>query len=444
MGSFTWVGEYNAAVSAADVAPVRRSKRLHRPRKMEFLGWGSRPVIEFLDSIGKDTSKPISQYDVASIVTEYVNQNKLLHPTKKKRIVCDEKLHSLFGRKTIARIKIYDLLQPHFADNLEDDSDDSFDDSDDEASDDEAARKSNQRRRAALHAPLPAPKSCYAAVIPENVKLVYLRRSVVEALVKQEEAQVFEEKVVGSFVRTKADPHDYTQKNSHVLMQVKAVLKKTKPNSEESCDDGDGGGGGVLLQLHGAFKDFPISMLSDDNFSTEECDDLRERVKGGLLKRPTVVELQQKVQVLHLDVTEHWLARELQFLQKAIDRFNEKGWRRELFEHLERRQLLESPDEQARLLQEIPDVIAEELEVEQKDSPHAMEQGTHGSPGCILRGDSIPSSDIPVEGTLITWTAVDVHSEEYNTKRDDSGLVIFVQHARMAHCKTSRNNLQSL
>ncbi|PRQ44960.1 putative chromatin remodeling SWIB-Plus-3 family [Rosa chinensis] len=344
MGSFTWVGEYNAAVTAtADVdaaaaaaaAPTRRSKRLHRPKKFEFLSWGSRPLIEFLESIGKDTTKQISQYDVATIITDYVNHRRLLHPTKRKRIVCDDGLHSLFGRKTIARIKIYDLLQPHFAENLEDDSDDSSDESDDDGLDEEdedkqrrqqqQQRKKQQKRRAAsaLHAPPPVPKSCYAAVIPENLKLVYLRRSVVEALLKQGEAQVFEDKVVGSFVRTKSDPNDYLQKNSHQLMQVKAILKKPEPNSESSA------GGGVLLQLHGAVRDFSVSMLSDDNFFPEECEDLRERVKGGLLKRPTVVELQQKVQILHLDVTKHWLVRELQYLQNSIDRANEKGLRRE-------------------------------------------------------------------------------------------------------------------
>lgn len=267
MGSYTWVGEYSAVagdVDAAAAAPTpRRSKRLYRSKKQEFLGWGSKPLVEFLDSIGRDTSHQISQYDVASIIADYVNQRKLLHPTKKKRIVCDERLHSLFGRKSIARIKIYDLLQQHFADNLEDDSSDSDSDSNDDVLDDEdeepkQPRKKHKRRVALEAPPPPVPKSCFAAVIPENVKLVYLRRSVVEALLKQDEAQVFEDKVVGSFVRTKSDPNDYLQKNSHQLLQVKAILNK--PNSESSD-------GGVLLQLYGAIKDFPISMLSEDNFS---------------------------------------------------------------------------------------------------------------------------------------------------------------------------------
>ncbi|MFS8007953.1 putative Plus-3 domain, Plus3-like superfamily protein [Helianthus anomalus] len=52
-------------------------------------------------------------------------------------------------------------------------------------------------------------------------------------------------------------------------------------------------------------KDIPIRMLSDDDFSKEEIEDLSQRVKDGLLKRPTVVEVEQKAQILHEDITKH-------------------------------------------------------------------------------------------------------------------------------------------
>ncbi|CBI27724.3 unnamed protein product, partial [Vitis vinifera] len=52
-------------------------------------------------------------------------------------------------------------------------------------------------------------------------------------------------------------------------------------------------------------------------------------MKDGLLKRLTVVELKQKAQRLHEDITKHWIARELDLLQNLIDRANEKGWRKE-------------------------------------------------------------------------------------------------------------------
>ncbi|KAK1388361.1 hypothetical protein POM88_016539 [Heracleum sosnowskyi] len=60
----------------------------------------------------------------------------------------------------------------------------------------------------------------------------------------------------------------------------------------------------------------------------------------------------------------HGITKELSLLQNLIDRANEKGWRRELYEYLERKELLKKPDEQERLLLEVPNVIAEELEPE--------------------------------------------------------------------------------
>ncbi|BFG30395.1 hypothetical protein CerSpe_166690 [Prunus speciosa] len=423
--------------------PFRQSKRVRSKKQVEFTGWGSRRLFEFLESIGRDTSNPISQYDVASIIADYVNQHKLQHPTKKKRIVCDDTLHSLFGRKTIGRVKIYDLLHQHFAENQQDDStDDGENDDDDEnpfsnyflGSADDNISQSQSRQRKQKNpkrfdsACPPKSKSCFAAVIPENIKLVYLRRSLVEHLLLLHNQQVqqqpqnqalFEEaKVVGSLVRIKADPNDISQTNSHQLLQVTGLVHDDNVSSSSNR--------GVLLQLSGLAlpKQVQISELSDDNFSPEECEDLRQRIKDGLLKSLTVVELQQKVQMLHEDITKHWLVRELALLQKLIDRANEKGWRRELFEYLERRQLLQTPDEQARLLREVPEVIADEIELEgaPKDAPDEVQEGNHSSPTDIQRGASeapicdmpAPTCDVPAEEALLTRTSGGVDSEASN------------------------------
>lgn len=220
-GDSFWVEEINGEVQT----PMRK-KRKYVKRKKEYVGWGSTSLIQFLQLIGLDTSKQITQNEAAEIINEYVKRNGLYHPTKKKRIVCDERLHLLFGRKTISRLKINDLLESHFAENVAESDDDIFFNSDD----DENALATCETPRAAAserksHSKKPVmekPKSCFVAIIPFNIKLVYLKRSLVEELVKDPET--FENKVVGSFIRVRCDPNDYFQKNSHQLLQVTGNL----------------------------------------------------------------------------------------------------------------------------------------------------------------------------------------------------------------------------
>ncbi|KDP45960.1 hypothetical protein JCGZ_11863 [Jatropha curcas] len=378
-------------------------KRKARTKKLEFIGWGSRPLIEFLESTGIDASKQISQYDVAGIINKYVNDHNLNHPAKKKRIVCDERLLSLFGRKTIARIKIYDMLGTHFAENqVESDDELLFSSEEEDGAKEQQKHLTSDKRTPSKKKVSEAPKSCFAAIIPANIKLVYLKRSLVLDLLK--EPETFEGKIVGSFVRIKSDPNDYLQKNSHMLVQVTG-LKRASRSDEKSAD--------VVLQVSNFVKDVCISMLSDDNFHEEECEDLHQRIRDGLLRQPTIVELEEKVQVLHQDVTNHWLVRELALLQKLIDRANEKGWRKELFEYLDRRQLLQTPDEKSRLLREVPKVIAEEIEAEvtPEDIPDDAENGNHGSPESTLNGGSkIIVRDVAAKELPSAWISFSVDS----------------------------------
>ncbi|XP_031744704.1 uncharacterized protein At5g08430 isoform X2 [Cucumis sativus] len=389
MDSFEWIES-----SGQQVCTPVRMKRKIRSKRYEFVGWGSRPLIEFLESVGKDIKEKISRHDVTSIINEYVNINNLLHPSKKKRILCDDRLHSIFGRKTIGRIKIHDMLEPHFAENQHE-SDDDFSYSSDETENlfsvlkrDNGitpGRKLSQKTRVHVN-----PNSSFAAVVPGNINLVYLRKSLVEDLLKDHET--FESKLIGSFVRIKSDPHDYLQKNTHQLVQVIVSIVVLMTQSHFSSLNrawnsiyhwrssinettvsllaleailevyclsffffffqglkkisisGDLGPG-FLLHVSNVMKDVSISMLSDENFSEEECKDLDLRIKNGLVKRLTI-----------------WLSREISLLQNLIDQANEKGWRKELDQYLEKKQLLQSAAEQSRILREIPQVIADETE----------------------------------------------------------------------------------
>ncbi|PHU30164.1 hypothetical protein BC332_02257 [Capsicum chinense] len=346
-GSF-WVEEVN------DQLPVSlKRKRNVRIKKLEYVGWGSKPLIEFLQSIGKDTTRTYSQQEVTAIVTEYVNSNDLLNPQKKKRVLCDARLHSLFGKKSIPRIKIYDLLEVHFSENHDESEDESSNSSKEE---DTVVSSKGRKSTGSPKKKVPVvPKSCFAAVIAENIKLVYLKRSLVQDLLKTPGSS--EDKIVGSFVRVKSDPNDCFQKNSHQLQQVEGIKKV--PSASDAAFE-------IHLQLSNLMKDVPVSSLSDDDFYEEDCEDLRGRIKAGSLKRPTVLELESKAQVLHKDITKHWIEREVALLQKRIDHANEKGWRKQYPFFLERKQLLQAQKEQDRLFSVMPKVVAEELEAEVK------------------------------------------------------------------------------
>ncbi|MBA0828646.1 hypothetical protein Goarm_013294 [Gossypium armourianum] len=271
--SIFWLEEY----SGKPLTPVG-SKRKAKSKKLEFNGWGSKPLIEFLESIGKDTTEKISQHDVSDIIGKYINDNNLTNPAKKKRVLCDERLYSIFGRKTISRIKVYDLLETHYLENQDAWDDDFFFSSEEENLGEEKKclrleKKTYQKKRG-----FETPKSCFAAIIPENIKLVYLKKSLVLDLSK--DFGSFEAKVVDSFVRIKSDPNNFLQKNSHQLVLVKG-MKKVSGTNDVNAD--------ILLQVSNFVKDVRISMLSEDDFSQEECEDLHQRMKKGLLKRPTVV-----------------------------------------------------------------------------------------------------------------------------------------------------------
>ncbi|GER32379.1 SWIB/MDM2 domain [Striga asiatica] len=360
-----WVEEFSGQASVC----TKRKRRIGK-KKIEFIGWASRPLIEFLQVIGKDTTVKHTQREVEAFITAYVNDKRLASAEKKKKILCDETLYALFGKKSMLRTKIYDLLEDHFAEN-HDETDDELDSSDEE----DCARKSVSKRNLTCQMKVfKSPKSCFAAVVRENIKLVYLKRSLIEKLLKEPES--FEFKMVGSFVRMKSDPNDIYQKNPFQLQQVTGVEKV--PGAGDAVSE-------IRLKVSNFFKEIPVSMLSDENFSEviihlnliileEEIEDVRDRVKAGSLKRPTVKELEVKAKILHADITNHWIGRELSLLQDT------------LFDYIDRRKLLNTPSEREKLLLKIPEVIAEELEPEVKKT--VTSEKADGSPKSILRMNS--------------------------------------------------------
>ncbi|KAF8097143.1 hypothetical protein N665_0294s0045 [Sinapis alba] len=321
-------------------------KRLRKPKSLDFVGWGSKNLIEFLESLGRDTTDKISEYDVTDIVRKYIRE--LTHPLKTTRkktkiVTCDEKLSLLFGCQKVNIAKLSDLVGKHYFENQEDDEEYKYlYSSGDDGKKQRVLSLSDKVEKEIVR----KPKGSIAAIVRDNVRLVYLRKSLVIELAKTSET--FEGKVMGTFVRIK---------NPCQLVQVTGV-KEGNPID------------GHFLQVTNYcyyLKDVASSSLSDDDFTQEECEELNQRMKNGSVKRLTVVDMEEKVRSLHEDVTKHWIATELVVLKRKINQASEKGWKRELSQFLDRRELLSNPEEQSRLLLEVPEVIAEELEPEPVD-----------------------------------------------------------------------------
>ncbi|PIA50919.1 hypothetical protein AQUCO_01100020v1 [Aquilegia coerulea] len=312
--------------------PPRKHAKKGKHKRREFMGWGSKSLIEFLKSIGKDSTIPIGQNEVRDIILEYIHENKLTHPEKKKRVLCDIKLQSIFSRKSINRNKIYDLLERHFAENMEQSEEGDYSCKSDEKDEDTIMTCNRQtttslrRRKDEKENVLETPKSCFAKVTDHNIKLIYLKRTLIEDFLLTPET--FDDKVLGSFVRVKSNPYDYFRKSAYQLLQVTGI---TKSQGTENIT------WEVTLRLSKMKEDTRICVLSDDNLLEEEIEELHERIKNGLLKRLTIVELEQKARRLHEDLTEHYF---------------------------DRKELLQTSSERQRLLREIPKVIADEIEIE--------------------------------------------------------------------------------
>ncbi|XP_052118673.1 uncharacterized protein At5g08430-like [Arachis duranensis] len=155
------------------------------------------------------------------------------------------------------------------------------------------------------------------------------------------------EKVVGAFVRVKMDSSDCKQTRPYHLVRVKGVVLEDDAYRR------------MLLVVSFMSEAIPISELSDNDFTEQECEDLRLKVKAKMLQKLTVVELQERANILHEDITKHWIATRLTYLQNQIDRANLKGRQREKFALLDEREKLQQPWKQEELLKRVPSVVPE-------------------------------------------------------------------------------------
>ncbi|KAL0701445.1 hypothetical protein Bca4012_057567 [Brassica carinata] len=383
-------------------------KTVGKNKSTVLIRWCSKPLVDFLTSIGEDTRRAMSQRSVESVIHKYILQENLLEQKKKKKVRCDEKLYSIFGKSSVKQRKIHRLLDAHFKGNLEQlecntRSERGFSVKNERVSlpckKKQRIERSHEKtyekevkpqiwptktRENEVKPQIWPTKACknevkpemlptetcvkevkpemrptgFATINAENLKLVYLRKSLVLELLKKHN-ESFGKKVVGSFVKVKNDPRD---RIAYQILQVTGI---------RTADDQSQG---LLLDVAGMASSVSISKLDDSDISKEEIENLKQKVTNGVLRQPTVVEMEQKAKALHEDITKHWIGRQLIILQKRINLANEKGWRTELDEYLEQRERLQKPSEQERLLRETPRIIEDLIEI--KREPDASSESS--------------------------------------------------------------------
>ncbi|KAL9274011.1 Zinc finger CCCH domain-containing protein [Drosera capensis] len=298
----------------------------------------------------------LSQFDVQELLLQYIKRNKLRDPRCRSQIVCDPMLEKLFGKPRVGHFEMLKLLESHFLikeDSQADDNQGGVIDSEGHMDIDENAisirgRKSRKKDARGLQSNL----DDYAAIDMHNINLIYLRRNLMEALL--EDSESFREKVVGSFVRIRISG-SLLKQDLYRLVQVVGVGKAPESYrfGKKTTD--------FMLEILNLDKTELVSLdtISNQEFTEDECKRLRQSIKCGLIDRLTVGVVLGKAKELHKVRVTDWLETELQRLRHLCDRASDLGRKREyplscLIENVEKLQLLKTPKERQRRLDEIP------------------------------------------------------------------------------------------
>ncbi|TKY75437.1 Zinc finger CCCH domain-containing protein 19 [Spatholobus suberectus] len=323
--------------------------------------WASRELLEFVMHMRNGDKSVLSQFDVQALLLEYIKRNKLRDPRRKSQIICDARLQNLFGKPRVGHFEMLKLLESHFllkedsqAEDLQGsvvDTEISHLEGDGNPNSYTKAGKDKRRknRKKGDERGLQTNVDDYAAIDNHNINLIYLRRNLMEDLL--EDTEKFHDKVVGSFVRIRISGSGQKQ-DLYRLVQVVGTCKAAEPYKvgKRMTD--------ILLEILNLKKTeiVSIDIISNQEFTEDECKRLRQSIKCGLINRLTVGDIQDKALVLQAVRVKDWLETEIVRLSHLRDRASEKGRRKELRECVEKLQLLKTPEERQRRLEEIPEI----------------------------------------------------------------------------------------
>ncbi|GER42295.1 zinc finger CCCH domain-containing protein 19 [Striga asiatica] len=356
------------------IRPKRRKTRKQRKslsREEELVStgvdnseWASKELLEFVSHMKDGDTSLLSQFDVQALLLEYIKRNKLRDPRRKSQIMCDARLANLFGKPRVAHFEMLKLLESHFL--VRDEHNDDFQGSvvdtennqlDDDGNGDPQAKGSKDRKRKSRRKGDRGPQSNlddYAAIDMHNIGLIYLRRKLMEDLL--EDAETFHDKVIGSFVRIRISGSNQKQ-DLYRLVQVVGTSKAAEPYKigKKSTD--------TMVEILNLDKT-EIFLFVDVWGNSEECKRLRQSIKCGLIRRLTVGEILDKTTEIQAARVNDWLESETLRLSHLRDRANFDRHVLNLSaitlrECVEKLQLLKTPEERRRRLDEIPEIHAD-------------------------------------------------------------------------------------
>jgi chromatin remodeling complex protein RSC6 len=323
--------------------------------------WASQELLEFIGHMRNGDKSHISQFDVQVLLLEYIKQNNLRDPRRKSQIICDTRLSNLFRKPRVGHFEMLKLLEMHFhvretptvngGDGQRALNPDSAQVDCGGYSELPTKLCSDKRRKThkKIERDPPANLDDYAAIDMHNINLIYLRRSLMEDLI--DDVTAFSEKITGAFVRIRISGVGQKQ-DMYRLVKVLGTHKVAERyNVGKKTTD-------CALEISNLDKKEVITMdtISNQDFTEEECKRLRQSMKLGLITRLKVGDIQEKAKIFQSMRVNDWLENEKQRLSHLCDRASETGRRKELRECVEKLQLLNTPEERSRRINEVPEV----------------------------------------------------------------------------------------
>ncbi|XWS45511.1 hypothetical protein CRYUN_Cryun15aG0142500 [Craigia yunnanensis] len=419
----------------------------------EGTNWATKELLEFVAHMKNGDIPVLSRFDVQALLLEYITRSNLRDPLQKSHIVCDSRLIKLFGKARVGHFEMLKLLDSHFLTQDHSRAIDTIRGGGSEAVATQLAVDGNNYSRPIIannkryktrkkvdEKGQKANPDEFAAIDVHNMNLIYLKRNLMENLV--DDADKFNDKVVGSFVRISIPGSDQKQ-DTYRLVQVVGTRKVAEPYKigERAID--------VMLEILNLDKKEVVSIdeISNQEFSEDECQRLHQSIKCGPIKWFTVGEIQEKAMALQAVRVFDWLESEILQVKNLRDRASEKGHTKELRKCVDKLQLLSSPDERQRRLHEIPDVhsdpdmnlyrkseeVAGELDEKKKEnnmkprnSGFSMKEKDPASPlreGDVLSDIGSRKTSIPLHSTEMELCVNNIETDKIWHYQDPLGKI---------------------